>query len=131
MEEQAKMIDLKVYPTQIEATRADGTRVFVVTTKGEVSAEVEIEAPINAKDWDKIAPKVREALVSMRLSGDCYSTEHERKTEAIWDEVLQKLMHNELNLPKKSASPLTEDQIADVIRMCSILAHVLMGSKCL
>lgn len=65
---QGEYFPIEVHPTCFEALdKAGGDPVFKVEEFDENIANVTIFAGVDVEMWDAIAPKIREALVAMRL----------------------------------------------------------------
>jgi len=58
---------LDIYPTRIDCERDDGALMFRIKTYSETAAEIVMPTPMNASQWDQIAPLIRQALVDLRL----------------------------------------------------------------
>jgi hypothetical protein len=61
----------KMYPVRIEChDPATDIAMFTITALDESAAEVVIDTPCNVREWDRIAPMIRKALLSMKFEMD-------------------------------------------------------------
>jgi len=65
------MTKIDVRPVKFEGYLDDDLGTFQVEQFDEYTANIRIDCPIDLADWDLIAPRIRECLVSMQLeAGD-------------------------------------------------------------
>ena len=63
--------DYRAYPTRIECNDTTlSIPVFSIEAADESGGTVEIDAVCNVREWDKISPIIRQALLSMQFDGD-------------------------------------------------------------